>query len=541
MLGRTARKGHPDLALCSAAIMALATLALVMATLPTGAQAQGGTSPADVVPGEVLIRWTPEAEAALRDHPELARSGRSGLADLDALLAAAGVTSIEPALRFPPAADSAAGRRLRRTSRVCYAGAEPPAAMASQLMHSAHVELAEPNAVVHAVHVPDDTLFSSQWAHRNTGQAVSYGGAYVGVHDCDTDTELAWDATTGSPGILLAIIDSGIDLGHPEFAGRLVPGYDFYNNDPDPSDDHGHGTCCAGIAAAAGNNSAGVAGVDWQARILPVKVLSSTGQGNVGVLVGGIMWAADQGARVLSLSVGSYIPATVLEDAVEYAYEQGSALFCAAGNDNVSHLMYPAAYATHTVPIGALSPCGERKNPSSCDGENWWGSNYSLDLAFLTPGVRMHSTDIRGPGGYDPGDYTATFGGTSGATPHAAAIGSLVLSLNPSMSPGALKYILVRCAEDMYTTGLDPETGYGRLNAHLATLSAFAFPIYVDASHTGTEVGTLHLPYNTLTEGVNHVETGGTIVIFPGSYHEALTLTRAMKVIGKDGTATVGP
>ncbi len=114
-----------------------------------------------------------------------------------------------------------------------------------------------------------------------------------------------------------------MDLGHAEFAGRLVAGYDFVNDDTNAMDDYGHGTGCAGIAAAGGDNHQGVAGVAWGARIMPVKVLNAIGDGYAGPISSGIVWAADHGARVLSLSLGSYLSSALIEDAVAYAHDLG--------------------------------------------------------------------------------------------------------------------------------------------------------------------------------------------------------------------------
>lgn len=503
--------------------------------------AQPGTQPAPV-PGEVLVQLTAEAYAVAPYREDLGARGRTGLPEVDAALASIGAHHLRPALRFRPAIESEAGRALARYLLVSYAESTSPAEAAALLKRSPMVETAEPNGIVTAVRTPDDPLYPSQWAHDNTGQAVSYGGSLIGTPDCDTDTDLAWDEETGTASITIGIIDSGIDLGHPEFAGKLVSGYDFVQNDTDPADVYGHGTCCAGIAAASTNNAEGVAGVNWGARIMPVRVLDDTGHGTHETATNGILWAADHAARILSLSFGSYDYSQIMSDAVAYAHGAGCAIFCAAGNDNANtndFPFYPAFY-DYTITVGALSPCNERKTPASCDGETYWGSNYGT-LSFLTPGVRMHSTDIRGSAGFDPGDYYDEMNGTSAATPHAAGIGALVLSVNPALNPDDLETILIRSSQDMYSVGRDLESGYGRLNAHLAVLSAFSYPIYVDDSNTGTENGSLHLPYNTLTEGVNAVPSGGTVVIFAGTYDEAtpMTITKAMTLIGKDGTATV--
>ena len=116
---------------------------------------------------------------------------------------------------------------------------------------------------------PNDQYYQDQWAHQNSGQAVSYGGSYVGTPDCDTDTNEAWDISTGNSSSTIAILDTGVSA-HSEFTGRLVGGYNFISNNTNASDDQGHGTSCAGIAAAKGNNSSGIAGVCWDLSLIHI-------------------------------------------------------------------------------------------------------------------------------------------------------------------------------------------------------------------------------------------------------------------------------
>lgn len=146
-------------------------------------------------------------------------------------------------------------------------------------------------------------------------------------------------------------------------------------------------------------------------------------------------------------------------------------MFAATGNGNASSLDYPAAYS-NVISVGALSPCNERKSPTSCDAENWWGSNYGTGIDFMAPGVRIHTTDIRGTGGFGSGDYISDFNGTSSATPHAAGIGALVWSQNPALTRTTLLSVLQTNCDDLGTAGYDTQTGYGRLNAFRAVQNA---------------------------------------------------------------------
>ncbi len=424
--------------------------------------------PAEAVPGELLIQLTGESLHGNAYRADLGPTGRSGLPDLDSRLSVIGASEIRPLFEpgSDPAGDSEFG--LDRILLVKYTSALDPQEAVGRLSVSPDLSFAEPNWIGHIDYTPNDPTYPSQWAHDNTGQAVAYGGGNVGAPDCDTDTDWAWDLGGGAGWLVLAVLDSGVDTGHPEFSGRVVAGYDFVNQDSDPADDHGHGTCCAGIALAAGNNSQGIAGVAWNVKLMPVKISNSAGSITTTNASSGIRWAADHGAKILSCSW--HLPhSTTLQSATNYAYSapRNCAIFCASGNDNRNSLNYPAAYGT-TIAVGALSPCNERKNPSSCDAETGWGSNYGSGLSFLAPGVRIHTTDIRGSGGYTSGDYMTDFGGTSAATPHAAGIGALVKSRNPTLTNDQLRRILENNSDDIGATGYDLETGYGRMNAHRA-------------------------------------------------------------------------
>lgn len=454
--------------LSRAAIAAFA-LCIPFSIAIANAPAPGTIAPSaiDAAPGEVIVQLSPDAflSPALRIE-----GGRTGLADLDRRLAFLGAREIAPVfeLSTDPARLQAAG--MDRIFLVRYDAMVDPNDAARALADSPEIGFVEPNGFMQAMLAPNDTYYASQWAHNNTGQAVKYGGGLVGTADCDTDTDQAWDLQQGSASLVLAIIDTGVDTGHPEFSGRVVAGYDFINNDSNPTDDNGHGTSCAGIALGAGNNAAGIAGVAWGVKLMPVKVLDANGSGTYTAVANGVNWAANNGAKILSMSLGGSASST-LETAVNYAYGKGCAIFAAAGNSNRSSLDYPAGYA-NTIAVGALSPCNERKSTSSCDGEYWWGSNYGTGLDFMAPGVRIHTTDIRGSGGFGTGDYITDFNGTSSATPHAAGIGALVWSQNPALTNADLRTVLRNNCDDMGTTGYDTATGYGRMNAYRAVQNA---------------------------------------------------------------------
>ena len=327
---------------------------------------------------------------------------------------------------------------------------------------------------------PNDQYYLNQWAHDNTGQAVSYGGSYVGTPDCDTDTNEAWDISTGNSESTIAILDTGVST-HSEFIGRLTSGYNFISNNTNASDDQGHGTSCAGIAAAKGNNSSGIAGVCWDCLIMPVKVLDSGGYGDDTGISNGIQWATDNGADVISMSLGGGGYVSYTESVINYATDNGTVVIAASGNDNSGSVSYPSGY-TNCISVGALSPCNERKSTTSCDGEYYWGSNYGTGLDFLAPGVRIHTTTMSG-------GYTETFNGTSSACPHAAGIAGLIKSESNNISAYDVRLLMQQSSDDLSAVGFDTQTGYGRVNAYNSLFNLLYNPdAFVDVESIDLEL-----------------------------------------------------
>lgn len=311
-----------------------------------------------------------------------------------------------------------------------------------------------------------------QWSLNNNEQLW-------GVNEIDIDAPEAWSITTGNNAITVAIIDEGVDLTHPDLASKLVPGYDAtgLGSGGGPSGNDAHGTNCAGITAAVTGNSLGVGGVDQQAKIMPVRIAYSSGGSWVtsdSWIADGINWAVTNGADVLSNSWGGGSPSAAITNAIANAKTngrggKGSVVVFASGNDN-GPVIYPATLST-VLAIGALSPCGERKAPTSCDGEYWWGSNFGAQLDLIAPGVHMYSTDIQGAAGYDPGNYFYNFNGTSSATPTAAGVAALVLGFNPNLTATQVENQLTSTAQDLGAPGWDQFTGWGLVNAYEALVS----------------------------------------------------------------------
>jgi len=199
------------------------------------------------------------------------------------------------------------------------------------------VRYAEPDGVVHALQVPNDELWPTQWS------------------PVKTNAPAAWDLTAGSSEVAVAILDTGIDPAQQDLRGKLVPGYDYVNGDPDPSDDNGHGTAVAGIVGADSNNGIGVAGYCWRCRLMPVKVLDATGVGSTSTLAQGIVWATDHGARVINASLGSSTDDATVALAAQYARQHGVLVVAAAGNSSSS--IGPGRSALRLLELG-LRPGG---------------------------------------------------------------------------------------------------------------------------------------------------------------------------------------
>lgn len=352
---------------------------------------------------------------------------------------------------------------------------------------SSLVEIALPEYLAYLSAIPNDPLVSVNWGFQNTVQfpawsppgssGGSHSGALVGLAGFDADVYEAWDRAQayGSQDIVIAIIDSGADLAHPDL--NLVTGYDYGDNDPDPSDVNGHGTNVSGIAAAIAGNGIGVAGVAGNTKVMPLKVLNSSGNILFTPMTNAIMHAADNGADLINLSLGGANSDPAMDAALEYAYTiKGIPIFAATGNQNASSINYPANH-NKVIGVGAASPGGLRKTTNSVDGEYWWGSNYggttqnaANTVDIMGPTI-LPATDITGVGGYSSGSYYNWFNGTSCASPFVAGVAALLLSARPELTPAELLEAITATATDMTTeggTGWDRFTGYGMVNANAA-------------------------------------------------------------------------
>jgi thermitase len=402
-----------------AALLILILLSIVP-WLALSAQAEGPKPEAPFVPGEVLVKFKAGLTSAKVDKvkKELGLATVGQIAEL-------GVQK----MKVRPGDEQKLIEKLR----------SDPA-----------VEYAEPNYILYAMPTyPNDTYYFWQWGLPQI-QAPA-----------------AWDIVTATVPVTIAIVDTGVDLTHPDFScpGKLTAGWDFVNNDSDPSDDYGHGTHVAGIAAACTNNSTGVAGVSWGARIMPVKVLGSSGSGSVDNVAQGIIYAADNKAQVINMSLGGYGLENdqTFINAIVYAYSKGCLLVAAGGNGGISTPMYPAAY-THVIAVAATDSSDNRAG----------FSNYGSYIDVAAPGVSIYSTERYGSYGY--------MDGTSVATPFVSGLAALVWFANPSLTNDQVENIIESTADDLYPPGRDDYFGWGRINA--ATAVQMAAPRLDLSTHT---------------------------------------------------------
>ena len=334
-----------------------------------------------------------------------------------------------------------------------------------QLRADPRVRIAEPDYLVRLARTPNDPEFVNQYALHNTG---TFQGK--SVNDADIDAPEAWDLTTGSSSVIVAVTDTGVDYNHPDLAANIlrdasnnVVGYDYANNDPDPMDDMGHGTYVAGIIGAVGNNGIGSAGVCWNVRIMPLKIFNPSNTAPLSASMQGIDFAIEHGAHVINASWGGYPGSDLLLEAIKRAEAAGVAFVAAAMNwawNNDIHGVWPANYNAQASNVISVAACDWNDQLASY-------SDYGpASVDIIAPGDKVLSTY--------PGNKYASLGGTSAAAPHVAGAYALLKSKFPNATMEQIKARILYSSERV--ENLSGYARWGRLNLFAAMESDSTVP-----------------------------------------------------------------
>ncbi|MBS3908027.1 MAG: S8 family serine peptidase [Actinobacteria bacterium] len=425
-------------------------------------------------------------------------------------------------VRFKPGADRAAAEALHREVAarplstikrldivrvVIESGAVDEAA--HHYMNSGLVEFAEPNYRRKATNfVPNDPLYADQWGLPKIGMGKAW--------------ELAGSAQTQ---VKVAVLDTGVDANHEDLKDSLaintsnggkvlgrrffVDGSGKQGSDENFTDEVGHGTHISGIIAAKTGNALGVAGIASTARIMPVKVLDDIGFGDDVSIALGLMWAADNGARIINMSLAGPTPSKTLGEAVRYAQSKGALIVAAIGNDGSGVSNYPAAYEG-VVAVGAV------------DSKDAWihKSNFGRHIDVVAPGLNILSTFLASKS-YDGKAYEVN-SGTSMATGFVSGLAALLLAINPALTPERVEGIMSVSADDLGVAGWDRYYGHGRINAGKAVqistigtkpavaivspanntqITKSIMPVLVNASSTSTDIAFVEFYLNGVRQG----------------------------------------
>jgi thermitase len=323
-------------------------------------------------------------------------------------------------------------RALGAGNHVVEVPAGTERAAVARLKDANGVRFAELDCIAKPALTPNDPYFSIAWHLSKIGAPG------------------AWDLSIGT-GVTVAILDTGVDSAHADLSARMAPGWNFYDNNADTSDVHGHGTGVAGAAAATLNNGAGVASVAGGANIMPVRIADANAWAYWSTTAQALTWVADQGVRVANISYVGVAGSSSVRSAAQYMQSKGGLVVVAAGNNNRDEGISPT---TTMIPVSATDSADLKASFSS------WGDF----VAMSAPGVGIWTT-VRG------GSYQ-TWQGTSLASPVTAAVVALMMAVNPALSGAQVEQLLYGSAVDLGEPGRDPVFGHGRVDAAAAVYAA---------------------------------------------------------------------
>ena len=344
-------------------------------------------------------------------------------------------------------------------------------AAVAEYRRSPLVDYAGPNHIMHldSMYLPNDELFDLwQWALYDQGQR----------HDIHApEAWAAWDRTSGG-NVIIAALDTGVwadheDLFVPAPNAKVLPGYNTVLNNTDTADNNGHGTLVASIAAARTDNFTGMAGVAWNAKILPVKVM----EGEEGLEIDaaeGVYWAASHGAKIINMSLGTYVDEPILEQAINDAWADGCLIVCSSGNDDLNTMHYPSAYE-HALAVGGTDENDDRWVYDDPFFGDHYGSNYGAWLDVMAPASNILGAYTEEDWLFGLG-YYAIASGTSASSPYVSGIAALIWSKHPTWTNEQVFQQIIACCDNLGPAGWDIETGYGRVNAEKALTTSVASP-----------------------------------------------------------------
>jgi hypothetical protein len=392
----------------------------------------------------------------------------TGIESVDKLNIEFGVNSVEKLLEYDTVSS------LSNIYKLTYSMDIDALSVTKKYTEDPNVKYAEPNYILSLLDTPNDPLFDQQWGLNQ-------------YNDCDIDAPEAWEIETGDPDVVIAVLDSGVDYNHIDLADNIwinedeipnnwrdddnngyiddVRGWDFAGHDKSPMDEVGHGTHCAGIISAVTNNGIGVASIARGCKIMSVRV------GNMVLfvwnLLAGIAYAANNGADVISMSLGTTENLEVLKDILDDAYDKGCVLVAGAGNDDTNSEFYPAGY-DNVIAVAAT----DQDDNKACF------SNYGIWVDVAAPGLnilslRAKDTDMYGDKIHIVDQYYYIADGTSFACPFISAVVGLLISNNPNLNQKEIKTIISNAVDELNT----PKYIGGRINAHKALLAEPAIAI----------------------------------------------------------------